>query len=177
MCTVEGCGNTTDQKAMCWKHYYRLYRHSDVNYQGRVIYGTPEERFWPKVDKQADGCWTWTAHLNRSGYGVFGMDGRITKLAHRWSYESIKGVIPDGLQLDHLCRVRSCVNPDHLEPVTAQENIRRSPIHYGSRTHCHNGHEYTPGNTLVRSDGGRRCGTCKTEYTRRSRKRVAERKR
>src|ERR1019366_4519713 len=69
------------------------------------------------------GCWLWTGGLNRGGYGQF-MTPPCT-VAHRVAYELFVGPIPEGLQLDHLCRVRSCVNPQHLEPVSQQENIRR----------------------------------------------------
>jgi hypothetical protein len=78
-------------------------------------------RFWPKVNKQGlNGCWLWTGALNAQGYGKYG-EG----LAHRTAFILSVGSIPDGLQLDHLCRVRNCVNPDHLEPVTHLENVRR----------------------------------------------------
>ncbi|NWN89184.1 MAG: HNH endonuclease [Micrococcaceae bacterium] len=148
-------------------HYYRWHRYGDVNYIGRVVYGPPEARFLTKVDKSKGGCWLWIGYLNRSGYGTFGVNGKAM-LAHRWSYEHYIGPIPDGLDIDHLCRVRHCVNPAHMEPVTNAENIARSPIHYGARTRCKNGHEFTPENTAVRPDGGRRCLTCKRMWGRKT---------
>lgn len=74
-----------------------------------------------------DGCWIWTGALNGSRYGSIEVDGRLRR-PHRLLYEFVVGVIPEGLELDHLCRVRHCVNPDHLEAVTRSENLRRSPL-------------------------------------------------
>lgn len=103
------------------------------------------------------GCWEWQGCTNASGYGTIRRNQK-TQLAHRYFYINLKGVIPEGLQLDHLCRVRNCVNPEHLEPVTKAENQRRG---YILKTHCKQGHEYTPENTIKRSDNnGRRCKTC-----------------
>src|SRR5690606_24154407 len=107
-------------------------------------------RFWPKVDKQEDGCWLWAATKNQDGYGRFWHNGRLCS-AHRVAYEMLVGPIPEGTELDHLCRVRACVNPVHLEAVTHKENVFRSPINpttiWAARDHCHRGHEYTPENT------------------------------
>lgn len=79
------------------------------------------DRFWARVEIGV--CWTWIGSTDR-GYGVFGAQGRYFR-AHRWAWEALVGPIPEGLHLDHLCRNPSCVNPDHLEPVTQAENIRR----------------------------------------------------
>ena len=113
------------------------------------------------------GCWEWTGRRTNQGYGCIGVyvDGKQKfKLAHRVSYETFRGPIPDGLQLDHLCRVRYCVNPDHLEPVTGSENVQRSPLtlaHINAKkTHCVNGHEYTPENTGRDAKGYRYCRAC-----------------
>lgn len=84
---------------------------------------TEEERFWLKVDK-TQTCWLWTARLDKDGYGQFQRNGDAQR-AHRIAYEWEHGPVPAGLQLDHLCRVKNCVRPDHLELVTVQENIRR----------------------------------------------------
>lgn len=86
-----------------------------------------EDRFWAKVAIPADvltGCWEWTAHIARNGYGRFQLKGAPVG-AHRFAYEAVKGPIPEALHLDHLCRVRHCVNPAHLEAVTCAVNIRR----------------------------------------------------
>jgi hypothetical protein len=78
------------------------------------------EYFWSKVQKRADGCWVWMAGVNTGGYG-----GYQQKMVHRLTYEALVGPIPQGLELDHLCRVKPCCNPDHLEPVTRRENALR----------------------------------------------------
>jgi hypothetical protein len=94
-------------------------------------------RFQAKVDVTAS-CWLWTGARTTGGYGLLKVDGR-PEYVHRLSYEHHVGPIPDGLQLDHLCRVRCCVNPAHLEPVTGTENIRRGEP--ATRTHCPRGHD------------------------------------
>ena len=127
----------------------------------------PEVRFWGKVDKTQD-CWIWTAGTRR-GYGHFWSSGKDIS-AHRFSYELLVGKIPDGLQLDHLCRNRVCVNPDHLEPVTLQENLRRGNGNKKAtkaaaqkrrmQTECKRNHPYNEENTYKRPDGGRDCREC-----------------
>lgn len=113
------------------------------------------ERFWTKVAKAApNDCWLWTARQNGKGYGMFG-----NACAHRVSYELIIGPIPLGLQIDHLCRVRACVNPAHLEPVTPAENTRRA---LALITHCPQGHAYNVANTYWRTNtAGRKCRVCR----------------
>lgn len=129
-------------------------------------------RFWEKVNK-TDSCWLWTAYTSHNGYGRF-MYERKVEAAHRLSYIDRHGEIPDGLEIDHLCRVRHCVNPDHLEAVTRQVNVRRGLVpsiasaqftafnlkRHSERTHCKRGHEFTPENTRV-SPTGRECKACK----------------
>lgn len=102
------------------------------------------ERFWAKVEK-TETCWLWTAAIVK-GYGRFFDEDLRPVGAHRWAYQTCVGPIPDGLTLDHLCRVRNCVNPDHLEPVTQRENMARIPL----KTHCPHGHAFTAANTYVR---------------------------
>ena len=82
------------------------------------------DRFMEKVTTQEDGCWIWQGACNSSGYGFFSDNG-LNISAHRWSYIQFKSAVPEGLQIDHTCRVRMCVNPDHLEAVSREENIRR----------------------------------------------------
>lgn len=122
---------------------------------------TPEERFWAKV-VPTGFCWLWEGAKSKSGHGNFVLESKVTA-AHRYAYSILVGEIPDGLHIDHLCRVRNCVNPDHLEPVTPQENVRRgfatSSINR-RKTHCVRGHEYNEENTHIRISGGRNCRLC-----------------
>jgi hypothetical protein len=126
-------------------------------YSKRITASLPD-RFWPKVDKASDsnGCWLWTASIKTTGYGqIKGGDKML--LAHRVAYELVNGPIPVGMSIDHLCRVRSCVNPEHLEVVSMAENVRRATV----KSHCLRGHEFTPENIYHRPDNHRRqCRAC-----------------
>jgi hypothetical protein len=121
-----------------------------------------------RVRQEPDGCWTWLGST-RNGYGsVFtgsGLVGRRNRMAHRVAYELLVGPVSNDLTLDHLCRNRGCVNPDHLEPVSNRENILRSnsPAAVNARkTHCINGHEFSPENTAVSPNGHRACLKCRS---------------
>lgn len=122
------------------------------------------ERFRSKFVQDPSGCWLWQAALSRrQGYACYYHDGQV-RHGHRVAYQLIVGAVPDGLVLDHLCRVRHCVNPSHLEPVTPGENVRRGVAggwHNLRKTHCPHGHEYSQANTYVTPDGRRCCRTCK----------------
>ena len=127
-----------------------------------------EERFWARVDKHGSAehpdCWLWTGCLNSGGYGSWGRT-----LAHRFAYQARRGPIPEGLCIDHLCRVRRCVRPDHLEAVTQSENVRRgimpaiggasSKARAASREACSHGHPWNDENTYFWR-GNRRCRPC-----------------
>ena len=126
-----------------------------------------EDRFLTKVAK-GDGCWEWTGCRTRKGYGQFHshmeQGHRVQIGAHRWAYEHWVDPIPEGLQIDHLCRNRSCVRPDHLEAVTCRENLSRGnglAAFNTLKTHCLAGHPYDEANTYVRPDGSRECRACK----------------
>ena len=125
-----------------------------------------EERFWQKVEK-TETCWLWLGAKNSCGYGYFRPGNRKVPMtrAHTWAYEVLVGLVPNGLQLDHLCRVRSCVNPSHLEAVTGRENVLRSP--HSHPTHCKHGHKFVEATTYVDSQGHRHCRICRVADTRR----------
>jgi len=132
-----------------------------------------EERFWEKV-QPTGACWLWTAGTAR-GYGRFGVATGDVQPAHRVAYELLVGPVPDGLVLDHLCRITQCVNPDHLEPVTDEENLARGypkppPRHQEAKTQCPQGHPYDEANTYRTPAGHRRCRTCHRAETRARRK-------
>lgn len=121
---------------------------------------TPAGRFWSKVGPRTEsGCWIWHGTIASNGYGRFWIQGRFVQ-AHRWSYAAAGGLLPPSLVLDHLCRTRLCVRPDHLEPVTYRENAQR-----GAKgrmvTVCASGHDYTPENTYIKPNGCRDCRTCR----------------
>jgi hypothetical protein len=140
---------------------------------------TLEERFWIKVDK-APGfgpwgdCWKWTAGVSNSGRGVFSVNTGRSTSAHIVAYELVKGSIPKGLELDHLCRTGICVNPEHLEPVTHLVNMLRSSLYKGGisktqrslgfsikRSQCKHGHPLSGKNLYVNPNTGKRsCRAC-----------------
>jgi hypothetical protein len=132
------------------------------------------ERFWPKVDKSGD-CWLWTATTSADGYGRINISGKMVYV-HRIAYEEFVGPIPDGLCLDHLCRQRNCLNPEHLEAVPMRVNLMRGDGHTArnaAKEVCDNGHPYTPENTYIHpASGWRQCRECRKAYDRkRSRQR------
>ena len=131
-----------------------------------------DERLWESVDA-CGVCWEWNGSKQAGGYGQISRGHTETLLVHRLSWEILVGPIPDGLQLDHLCRNKTCVNPDHLEPVTFQENLRRgAPINaelLRRRTHCVHGHPLSGDNIRIRSNRGKRERVCKECARRRGR--------
>lgn len=190
-CTIEGCTSPVRVKSKGWcnKHYRRWVRTGDPL---KVAWerGNPEANFWAKVRRgSTDECWPWTGAISVDGYGVFVAPGY--RMAHRYAYTLLVGLIPDGAELDHLCHNkagcvlagrdcphRRCVNTAHLEPVTPTENRqrvnpvarRRGPLKIGTiqaaKTHCPRGHEYTAGNTYVDTRGSRNCRICARERSR-----------
>lgn len=132
-----------------------------------------EERFWKHVMPEPNsGCWLWTGALQEGGYSKFREGpGKKSIYGHRLSYELFNGPIPEGLTIDHKCRVRSCVNPAHLEAVTMRENVLRGTsimAENAKKTHCKRGHALDAENTEIRKNGQRACRACiKEAYVRR----------
>jgi hypothetical protein len=136
-----------------------------------------EGEFWKRVEK-TDGCWLWTGTIDKGGYGILSGGINVKIRAHRFSYVLHVGAIPSGLALDHLCRVRNCVNPKHLEPVTIGENVRRgiTPLVNKQRGEikraarfCKNGHEYEDGSFYYDDFGTKICRVCGRERMRKHR--------
>lgn len=185
-CTVEGCVGFVKGRGWCGLHYRRWRVHGDVRAEVPPL-RRPD--FWEKVDKngptpptfwdpvlrchryrpEVGSCWLWVGGWQRkTGYGMFGTG----LLAHRFAYQLIVGAIRSGLELDHLCRVRLCVNPGHLEAVTHQENVARGLVATRNRerarpprTHCSQGH-FLEGNVYI-SGSHRQCRTCARDYRKR----------
>lgn len=160
-----------DKKGICVscarKQNFLLIKHPGVYPRKPLM-----ERFWAMVEK-TDNCWLWKGSLSRDGYGLSSITGNTVR-AHRLAFEWAKGVIPKGMTIDHLCRNRACVNPDHLEIVTNRDNILRGigfAAKHARATHCLQGHLYDLFNTYLTSDGHRDCRTCRVEATRRWRAR------
>jgi len=156
-CEEPGCESTPSKlrRGLCWKHYHKALRQGAiVGIQPSLLSRTPEQAMAALLGSiSPDGCWlAKDSRIDPStGYAAMSAKGYRTRLAHRLSYEIHVGSIPAGLQLDHLCRVRHCFNPAHLEPVTSRENIMRSPIAvaaiHARKTHCVHGHALDEANT------------------------------
>lgn len=167
----------------CGKSFVRTVRESVAQFEKRKFCSrrcADAKRYPPALDRicarlvQGDGgCWLWTAGLTSRiegcGYGALHQDGRY-RVAHRVLYEELIGKVPPGLELDHLCRVRRCCNPNHLEPVTRQENGRRgiagkvAAAKNKAKTHCLKGHPYSGDNLVIREKGWRGCRICRAGY-------------
>ena len=128
----------------------------------------PREPFSSRYEVDPNGCWLWRRSIGAGGYGVtYDPAKKKAVKAHRYSYEMVRGPIPAGMTIDHLCRVRACVNPDHLEAVTAKVNILRGvgpSARQARQTHCKNGHPLTPEN-IYPTLPGRHCRQCRKDYT------------
>ncbi len=166
-CSTDGCDTVSYARGWCRQHYdYRRRRRVDplVGTRRARNHISLAARLWAGALADGTGCWVWQRARDRSGYGHIGASRSRNNLrAHRVAYELVKGLIPDGLVLDHLCRNPSCINPDHLEAVTDRVNILRGigmGARYARRTHCDHGHAFDEANTYV-SRGYRGCRTCR----------------
>lgn len=170
ICIVDGCEKREIAKGLCPKHYRDMAVYGVLN-PGRKKdpFGTIEERLERNISYEPNsGCWLWSGAISNRSYGSIFYEGRMQK-AHRVTWTLRNGPIPEGLELDHLCRTRSCCNPDHLEPVTREENLRRGEHKNGKQgvENCPLGHPYSPENTMIRKETGwRTCRTCARHKTR-----------
>jgi hypothetical protein len=154
----------------------------DADSRGSVRFAGLPDKVVRRIHPDPSGCWIWIGSIDQYGYGRLSSRlsvkrGGLSSHAHRITWTLLRGEIPEGLQIDHLCRVRRCVNPDHLEPVTPLENQRRGiagqvvRARHLARTHCVNGHEFTPENTRIdrsRKYPRRCCKTCEVLAGRRA---------
>lgn len=161
ICSVDGCDRVHDSRGYCGMHYMRLRNSGELSVLPRADWKTLYE-----VDQS--GCWIWQGRLDRDGYGCRGGAMRSefgTDRAHRAFYMMLVGEIPEGLVIDHLCRVPACVNPDHLEPVTPEENTQRGENFLAANRRvesCPQGHEYSGENLIVKvKRSGQKSRTCK----------------
>lgn len=172
------CGESSGgARRLCPNCYARNRRAGTLDRFPRVRgAASTEQRIRARV-VESSGCWLFTGQTDRKGYARLKITGTtVSVFAHRYMWELVNGPVPEGLQLDHLCRRRNCVNPAHLEPVTSLENSRRSPDWTGNRTHCPAGHPYSEENTLQVESRGmttRTCRTCRIAANRRYRARLA----
>jgi hypothetical protein len=179
-CKVADCHIEAHCRGWCKRHYETWRLHGDPLYR---YVRDDLARFWAKVNK--DGpiparrpdlgpCWVWAKGLDPDGYAVFRYKGG--QRAHRFIYEQMVKPIPKGLVIDHLCRNRACVRPDHLEVVTSRVNILRGeapPAINAAREVCSSGHELTDENTYIFPNGKRACRICRRRWQREWKRRQA----
>ena len=176
VCSVAGCEREYRAGGLCNMHSQRIERTGTTDQPRKITF---EERFWAKVNKHGPipeyrpdlgPCWMWTGGGTAKGYGAIGKN----RLAHRVAFELLRGPIPDGLELDHLCRVRNCVNSEHLEPVTHRENLRRGVASRHDPDQCPQGHPLAGGNLYTCPKGHRYCRICRRAGARAYKARACE---
>jgi HNH endonuclease len=172
LCSIEGCTAPSVTRGWCPAHRARWRRHGDPRLgKPAHIKGTVEYRLKARSSLQPNGCILWNGAKTAAGYGTLNVQN-TRQLVHRLAYELYVGPIPEGLTLDHLCRTRACINPEHLEAVTNRENILRgtSPsAKQARRTHCPSGHPYA-GENLIRWRNHRHCRACMKQWATKRRK-------
>lgn len=133
------------------------------------------DRFMTKV-QVTESCWLWLASKNMAGYGQFWSGEKLVR-AHRFAFEHQFGSIPPGLEIDHICGNRACVNPDHMRCVSHRENMRASNSIFGRnavKTHCKRGHAFEGSNLYISKTGSRQCRACLAMHARNSKRRRRE---
>lgn len=172
ICTIGGCGEDVDSHGYCVKHLRRWQKWGDPHYVAKIQHDDVT-RFHSKILVSDSGCWLWQDVPEANGYARFSV-GMGRELAHRWSYEHYCGSIPEGMTIDHLCRVKHCVNPEHLEVVTQKVNNLRSDnlaALNARKVKCLRGHPFDSANTYVNpSTGARHCRRCAADRERNRRK-------
>ena len=170
-CLVDDCDKKFAARDMCHTHYGAWRRTHPDGALPPIEKPTDEERFWALADKAGE-CWIWEGSTGAGGYGTFWLDGKHNK-AHRMAYRYAGGDLPDDLTIDHLCRVIRCVNPEHLEAVTNEDNASRAWKHRERGDYCRRGHIYE-GNSFIDRNGYINCVLCRriSESERRRRKRT-----
>lgn len=123
-CEFPGCVNGAIKVRLCSAHYKQKSKGRPLRPLRKYVRGTPAERLAAWSEEDEYGCLIWRGHTYRNGYGRIRIDGQI-RLVHRVAYEIAEGPIPEGLEIDHLCRNKLCILPTHLEPVTREVNLRR----------------------------------------------------
>ncbi len=173
-CVAPGCDAVPKNRSMCWAHYKRLRKY------GSYDLPTVMDRVMESVAIDPDtGCWVWTKSLERNGYARMSVGHKVDGV-HRITYKERHGydAIPDGYEIDHLCRNRACCNPDHLEAVEHRENIMRSPIAVArinaDKTECWRGHPLSGPNLHTNARGHRSCRACSRIKTAQHRARQKE---
>ena len=167
ICSVSECFKQVRAKGYCWQHYRRYLRYGDPlilrsnhSHGGKLRFSSDEAKynFLSRIDIQLqDQCWEWKGSCDAGGYGRLTWQGYIAS-AHRIMYQLTYGDIPQGLEIDHLCSNRKCVNPRHLEAVTHKTNVQRGAN--TTRTYCKHGHLYNDSNTRINNRGARTCKIC-----------------
>jgi hypothetical protein len=164
-CQAPDCDRPAEVRGACRPHASRLYRRGTLEPSPKR---TPMQRIRARIverpGQSGPPCWIYTGRdVTSQGYCRVKVDGKRV-MVHRWMWEQVYGPIAPGLEIDHLCRVPACCNPEHLEPVTPRENQRRSFSPWGinaRKTHCKRGHEFTPENTYLVKGTGRSCKECR----------------